>query len=332
MTTPFNLASFADKVSSTGTANPSAISDIANTSTGALAFPVGTTAQRNGTPVNGMTRINSTTSVLEVYYNGSWVTISNLPSPTVVGQQAYTTAGTYTWVAPTGVTSVSVVCVGGGGRSSSTNGGGGGSLSYKNNITVVPGNSYTVVVGAGGLNAPNVNGEASSFNSISCVAGGGTAGDSNGAGGVKGAGDGGGNGGPGGSAVYSYGSGGGAGGYSGVGGSGSGSGAPNFASGGIQGTAGSGGGGGGGSSGQNTYTDGGGGGGVGILGEGANGAARGGGGSGGASGTSTSGTGALYGGGGGAFTGTVNGGANGAVRIIWPGDTRLFPATNTGDM
>jgi hypothetical protein len=89
MTTPFNLASFADKVSSTGTANPSAISDIANTSTGALGFPVGTTAQRNGTPVNGMTRINSTTNVLEVYYNGSWVTISTFtpPGPTVIGQE-----------------------------------------------------------------------------------------------------------------------------------------------------------------------------------------------------------------------------------------------------
>ena len=32
------------------------------------------------------------------------------------GQQAYTTAGTYSWVAPAGVTSVSVVCVGGGGH------------------------------------------------------------------------------------------------------------------------------------------------------------------------------------------------------------------------
>ena len=31
------------------------------------------------------------------------------------GQQAYTSAGTYTWVAPALVTSVSVVCVGGGG-------------------------------------------------------------------------------------------------------------------------------------------------------------------------------------------------------------------------
>lgn len=88
MTIPFNLASFADKTSSTGTANPSAISDVANTSTGAIGFPVGTTAQRNGTPVNGMIRINSTTSVLEVYYNGSWVTISTFtpPGPTVIGE------------------------------------------------------------------------------------------------------------------------------------------------------------------------------------------------------------------------------------------------------
>ena len=31
------------------------------------------------------------------------------------GQQAYTTAGTYSWVCPAGVTSVSVVAVGGGG-------------------------------------------------------------------------------------------------------------------------------------------------------------------------------------------------------------------------
>ncbi len=30
------------------------------------------------------------------------------------GQQAYTTAGTFSWTAPAGVTSVCVVCVGGG--------------------------------------------------------------------------------------------------------------------------------------------------------------------------------------------------------------------------
>jgi hypothetical protein len=29
--------------------------------------------------------------------------------------------------------------------------------------------------------------------------------------------------------------------------------------------------------------------------------------------------------------GSVDGG-NGAVRIIWPGDTRLFPTTQTGNL
>jgi hypothetical protein len=41
--------------------------------TDSLTLPVGTTAQRNGTPVTGMTRLNSTTGVTE-YYNGTnWV-------------------------------------------------------------------------------------------------------------------------------------------------------------------------------------------------------------------------------------------------------------------
>jgi hypothetical protein len=68
----------------------------------------------------------------------------------LIGQEIYTTPGTYTWVAPGGVTSVSVVCVGGGGNGanvSSGAGGGGGALSYGNNIAVTPGSSYTVVVG-----------------------------------------------------------------------------------------------------------------------------------------------------------------------------------------
>jgi hypothetical protein len=73
-----------------------------------------------------------------------------------VGQALFGTnvgAGTFSWTAPAGVTSVSVVCVGGGHGGSSQwsyGGGAGGGLGYKNNITVVPGQTYTVVVGAGG--------------------------------------------------------------------------------------------------------------------------------------------------------------------------------------
>ena len=50
----------------------------------------------------------------------------------VQGQQEYTSSGSYTWVCPAGVTSVSVVCVGGGGAGNlynqnyNTGGGGGG--------------------------------------------------------------------------------------------------------------------------------------------------------------------------------------------------------------
>jgi hypothetical protein len=81
------------------------------------------------------------------------------------GQQAFTCPGTFTWVAPAGVTSVSAVAIGAGGNTSggqigcyfcpcsgqtirmstSGGGGGGGALAYANNITVTPGCSYTVV-------------------------------------------------------------------------------------------------------------------------------------------------------------------------------------------
>jgi hypothetical protein len=57
---------------------------------------------------------------------------------TPIGQQAYTTPGTYSWTCPDGVFFVSVVCVGGGagGGGYSSGNSGGGALGYKNNISV----------------------------------------------------------------------------------------------------------------------------------------------------------------------------------------------------
>ena len=83
---------------------------------------------------------------------------SNSITAANAGQQAYTTAGTYCFTVPCGVTKVSVVAVGGGGGVYQTPGstgtrwpgGGGGGLGYKNSITVTPGTSYPVVVGARG--------------------------------------------------------------------------------------------------------------------------------------------------------------------------------------
>ena len=260
------------------------------------------------------------------------------------GEISFTEPGTYDWECPANVTSVCVVAVGGG--SGGDNGwglhsGGGGGLGWKNNITVTPGNSYTVVVGAGGVGASQdyssgegTAGENSYFNSLTTVKGGGGS-DSGG----DYVGDGGGNGGNGVTPIAVGGGGGGAGGYSGNGGDGGYTGA---------GSAGAGGGGGGGAkgvygstgSGSEEYA--GKGGGVGINGEGASGA-------GGQDSTNNrdgqfgSGGGPQGGveyGGGGPMgpqvelgqifgRGGHNGGA-GAVRIIW-GANRSFPATLTSN-
>jgi len=245
------------------------------------------------------------------------------------GQQAFTTAGTFSWVAPVGITSVSVVCVGGGGGGGNY-GASGGALAYINSTAVTPGSSYTVVVGVGGTqkyaaDATNIGGNSSftaAFGTCTATGGRATGSPSPTVGTKSGTFTGGGNGG-----TAQGGAGGGAGGYSGNGGAGDGGGSRTGAGGGGAGGYG-----------------GGGGGGVGILGEGANGEPTGvsnyagGGGSGGTAGdnyqyTSTV-KGGLYGGGAGGpdvQAGTITGGG-GAVRIIWPGATRYFPSTNTGDL
>lgn len=287
---------------------------------------------------------------------------SNSITAVTASSQSYTSAGTYSWVAPAGVTSVSVVAVGGGGGggSAANPAGGGGELRYKNNISVTPGNSYTVVVGAGGTKGAfgaynfGTSGGQSYFNTTGTVrAFGGVAPSSGavgGAGGSGGTGDGGGNGGQGGPNCSGFGrGGGGAGGYAGTGGNGY-SGSTNA------GSAGAGGGGGGGGT-LNcgiTSNAGAGGGGVGLLGQGTSGGASnansstcsyGRAGSCGSNGAnaaypnSTGPTGGAYGGGGGrggtACSGCVKGaggtGGSGAVRIIWPGNTRSFPSTNAGN-
>lgn len=257
------------------------------------------------------------------------------------GERVYETPNTYSWTCPPGVYKVSVLCVGAGGCGTNlaTRSAGGGGLGWKNDISVVPGQLYTVVTGLGGQ-IPSSNGANSYFINASTVAGlGGTSGDYNPASGGGYVGDGGGYGGEGIAGA------GGAGGYSANGGAGS-----------VIITAnaspGSGGGGGGGSAVVWLYNGnregGAGGGGVGIYGEGLSGT----GGQGGANGSygsggfgglggsngynganvvaGSGGIGGLYGGGGGRgeFIGRVAGkGANGVVRIVW-GINRSFPNTN----
>ena len=274
--------------------------------------------------------------------NSNSITTSAAPS-----SQSYTTPGCYSWVAPAGVTSVSVVAVGAGGGYRGIGNyitGGGGGLGYRNNITVVPGNSYAVSVT--GPQSCKV----CSYQSVySYFIGSGTVGGQQGRTrqGSAAAGSHNGNGGGNGGNSHGNGGGGGAGGYSGDGGGGSAFVCCGGCTAGTYAGNGAGGGGGGGSYAQG-YGAGGGGGGVGLFGQGANGAggssscaARfcgGGGGSGGGSGSAattapTGGCGGSYGGGGGSGSSPGAGpgyGANGAVRIVWPGTTRQFPSTCVG--
>lgn len=290
--------------------------------------------------------------------------LGSIDSGTPDGQENYiTTAGTYSWLCPPGVTSVSVVCIGaggagGGGQSNIGSGlyagGGGGGCAYKNNISVTPGQSYTVVVGASKYNASvgETDGGDSYFINASTVMGKG--GQSNSQSGYNGGyasqcvGDGkysGGNGG-----AYS------GGGYGGAGSSGNGSNGSN----GNTSAAGNGGGGGagGGGTGNQRGVSGGGspnGQHIGAAGGGGgsnNGAFAGGGGGGGnigtVTGTNPADGGAAfinwYGGGGGKWGGGGGGSSPsgglalqsgiGAVRIIWStsGAARAFPGTNIGDL
>jgi len=93
----------------------------------------------------------------------------------------FDTPGTVSWVCPPGVTSVRARIWGGGGggggASNNGSGGGGGGAGYSEGIvSVVPGNSYPVVVGAGGTagtTAPTAGGigGTSSFAAISATGG-----------------------------------------------------------------------------------------------------------------------------------------------------------------
>ncbi len=202
-------------------------------------------------------------------------------------EQSFTQPGTYTFIVPAGVTSISMVAIGGGASAfkpgNYTGGnqlpftyntppgsgsgtyycGGGGALAYKNSVSVSPGQSLTVVVGAGGEGLFVQTGQDGGDSYVEYAstkyvhAGGGKRTSNGGLGGTVLVGDGGGAGGKGGAwLVYDSGNGliaggggGGAGGYTGAGGAG---GSVN-----SDGASGSGGGaGGGGGGGYSTYTSG----------------------------------------------------------------------------
>lgn len=81
---------------------------------------------------------------------------------TPTGQISFFIPGTFQWTVPEGVETISValIAAGASGRSTSSNdskngvtGGYGGDVRWKNQIAVVPGDVYTIVVGSGGVGA-----------------------------------------------------------------------------------------------------------------------------------------------------------------------------------
>lgn len=260
--------------------------------------------------------------------NGVWRVSSN-----TVGQAQWTTAGTYSFTVPGGVTSICAVCIGGHqalGSSTKTGGVGGGALAYSNDIPVTPGENLTITVTMNGGTRIQRGGATlvyADFGRLgSALRNGGIGGSiTNSVGQVRRAGGNGGVGAQPSDGDESGGGGGGAAGYTSNGGTGL---SANFAD----------------------DSNGGGGGGVGIFGGTVGGQGGGAervgtssaipyGGAGGSGGTNGSpgdgahGVGGLFGGGHGGTNGRGSGylGAAGACRIIW-GLGRAFPNTNTQNM
>jgi len=100
--------------------------------TDAITMPSGTTAQRPSSPVAGMVRRNTSHNEMEFYDGTDWFAFQ------------YQTAGAY-------AVNYIVVGGGGGGGSSGSGGGGGAGGLLASNLSLVPGTTYTVTVGAGGV-------------------------------------------------------------------------------------------------------------------------------------------------------------------------------------
>jgi hypothetical protein len=123
-----------------------------NPGTGSINLPAGTTAQRPASPQNGMTRYNTSTQVIEIFYNNSWLNISpNAPRTPWSLNVAYVVNGAF--VVPSGISLVRILCIGGGGGakcdcgSSNSSAGGTGVTSQ---VTLPGGRNIIAYGGAGG--------------------------------------------------------------------------------------------------------------------------------------------------------------------------------------
>ena len=183
--------------------------------TGGTAYSITSGALPSGMTINSSTGAiegtasavgSDTTSTFTVQATGDELTATRqfkitIKSPTTV---TYTSSGSYSFTAPSGVTTLSsLIMIGGGGGGTSGNGawgngGGGGGGIKATGVSVTPGSSYSLVVGGGGSGGTSCPGDG--------AAGGNTTAFSNTANGSSSSSPGGGNGGVGGSYTLSNGS------------------------------------------------------------------------------------------------------------------------------
>jgi hypothetical protein len=110
--------------------------------------------------------------------------MNTVPAVIAPATVQFTSVGTTSWTAPTGVYSVEYLVVAGGGGAgngydNAGGGGGGAGMVLTGNVAVIPGQSYTVTVGGGGAggadtrtNNPGSPGNNSVFGSITALGGG----------------------------------------------------------------------------------------------------------------------------------------------------------------
>jgi hypothetical protein len=94
----------------------------------------------------------------------SSITSSNFSKEgSITYEQQFISPGTFYWIVPDGVTSISIVAVAGGGGGQKTANGGasgqGAQLTFINNVSVTPGETYEIVVGDGGEPSDNAAGQ-----------------------------------------------------------------------------------------------------------------------------------------------------------------------------
>jgi hypothetical protein len=178
MTQAFNLSQFANKVNTSGQADlTTAVTGtlpVANGGTGAATLTSNNVLLGNGTSAVQTVAPGATGNVLQS--NGTtWVSAASSGSYTNGTTLLYTSPATFT--VPTGVTAVSVCCIGGGGGGSSPSGSGGvGGTGWAYVSGLTPGATISVTVGQGGagfVNSPGGGGGTSSFGSYLSATGGG---------------------------------------------------------------------------------------------------------------------------------------------------------------